>query len=413
MIKKTYLHQKEDNLKKLSFILVFILVFISSDSMSMNLFGSNSSVLMQFVYLLTFLFFLIRRNFYKTYNRDNVYIALLLIVIFLTMFFNLDFSFGYIVQMISLIFGYFFVRKVPFQKFATTYTKVVYYLALLSLILFSLFLLFPQTTNFFTINLNRADTRYINLFFYIHFVDMFRNTGIFREPGVYIIYLNIAVFIELFFKKTPNRKYLVVFIIAILTTLSTAGFIILGLIGLIYTLKNKSAKTISQVVFVFILVVSFIIYNFELFETTLLKFETKDSGFSGALARTSSFWIPFNIFVDSPFLGVGLSKFTDLYEIYSSSMYGIILKSGGHSTNTLMNQLATYGLISATIMSIGFFKLTAFFSKSHLLRFLIFIAFLLLLSNEDIRFSLLFSTLLFYGLNNKNVKDFNNFTHQL
>jgi len=76
-----------------------------------------------------------------------------------------------------------------------------------------------------------------------------RNCGFAWEPGSFAVYLCIAVFINLFFSRSDKgqSRRLAVLLLALLSTQSTTGFIILILIGVFYYF-NTNMKTIVLVV---------------------------------------------------------------------------------------------------------------------------------------------------------------------
>ena len=227
---------------------------------------------------------------------------------------------------------------------------------------------------------------------------MFRNTGIFREPGMYMVYLNIGVLFQYFFYKEINKKYLLIFVISLLTTLSTGGFIVFSLLSLIYLLKNNKVKNAIQFIFFFIILCVGILTNYELFQSTFAKFDSSSNEYGSTIARISSVTVPFAIFLDSPFFGVGLSDFKNYYEIYSRNILGYSVKADGQSTNTFFNSLGTYGFCFFMLLSTLVYRFSTLFSKNTPLKIGIFICLILMFSNEDMRYSLLFSVLLFYGL---------------
>lgn len=78
-----------------------------------------------------------------------------------------------------------------------------------------------------------------------------RNSGPFWEPGIFQIYINIALYFALFFFKNKAGKtpwvHIVVFCITILTTISTTGYLVMAgqlswkLIGIVkkFTLEKQ------------------------------------------------------------------------------------------------------------------------------------------------------------------------------
>ncbi|MDP3358417.1 MAG: O-antigen ligase family protein [Lutibacter sp.] len=385
--------------KTMQYILIIIILFISNDTLTFGTSGNTTlGLIHQIIYAILIIFLSFSFQISQQPKIPKLLLATLLFIIFLTSILNLDFSLGYLIQINSLILGYLIAKNIKFESFALYFNKVLFFISLTSIFLFFVFILFPVSIGLFNVQENIAGVPYINLYFYTHFVSVFRNTGIYREPGVYMIYLNLGIIFELFIKNSINKKYIVVFILALLTTLSTAGFIIASFIGLSFLLKEKKFKTFIKTS-TFILILSIIIfYNYDLFETSLMKFDKSTIEYGSTVARMASITVPFSIFLDNPFLGVGLANYNDLFELYSRNLLGFSLRADGHSTNTFFNSLATYGLVYFLILFISFYKLSKLFSSSFIFRVMIFISFLFMLSNEDLRYSLLFSVLLFYGV---------------
>ena len=71
-----------------------------------------------------------------------------------------------------------------------------------------------------------------------------RNVGVFREPGIYQMILNVALILLLFKKNSFNHKkkihYFIILIITILTAQSTTGYI--GLIGIILLFIQRQSN---------------------------------------------------------------------------------------------------------------------------------------------------------------------------
>lgn len=84
-----------------------------------------------------------------------------------------------------------------------------------------------------------------------------RNSGPFWEPGIFQIYINIALFFSLFFSKEKNEKnslvHVVIYVVTIFTTISTTGYIIMsGLlfwkyICVIRSLQKNRIKKLSMI----------------------------------------------------------------------------------------------------------------------------------------------------------------------
>lgn len=389
--------------KYLALLSIIVLFFCSDDSLSLSIFSNiNIQFIILIVYIIISAFLLI---YFK--NREiKSYLVFLIffLIISLTAIANFDFTLGYVFQILVIFTGYIVSTKLDFEIFVAKYCKILYYISLISIIFFTLLTIFPSSITFLPVNTNSEDLNYINIFVYIHYINMYRNTGIFREPGMYMIYLNFGILFQYYYYNTVNKKYLIVYIIALILTLSSAGFIVFSILSLLYIFKEKKIKTLIK--FIFFSTILFIIVsnNFDLFENSLTKFDTSSNEHGSFIARISSISIPISIFMDSPIFGVGLTKFLELYSIHSQRILGYVLKADGHSTNTLFNSLATYGVFYFLIIIISLYKFSYNLSKDTFVRIGIFLSIILMLGNEDLRYSLLFVILIFYG--SKRVKKY-------
>ncbi len=72
--------------------------------------------------------------------------------------------------------------------------------------------------------------------------QFFRNTGPFWEPGLYVAFLNIALFFNMLIQKKLLNRLNLLFIISIITAFSTTGTIVLFINIIIYLFISKSLK---------------------------------------------------------------------------------------------------------------------------------------------------------------------------
>lgn len=81
----------------------------------------------------------------------------------------------------------------------------------------------------------------------------FRNSGPFFEPGMFAIYLNIALFFNLFFNKN-NTILTILFVSGLLTTFSTGGYVGLLVIMLCYVFFKKKGGIYKNIILLIVLV---------------------------------------------------------------------------------------------------------------------------------------------------------------
>lgn len=135
------------------------------------------------------------------------------------------------------------------EDFFDRYVKMIVFLALVSIIFY--FIGISSMNGFLTkilmVNYDSCWTGNISYgrFIYHYIPNYSRNVGIFNEPGVFQLFLNVALFILLFWNKkidmssTKRQSSIAILLIAILTAASTAGFLTTLIIIVSYIIKNQ------------------------------------------------------------------------------------------------------------------------------------------------------------------------------
>ena len=149
------------------------------------------------------------------------------------------------------VFAYTVIKNVG-PRFISTYVNIIYFLSIVSLFFYILFF-FPSITNqlvshafrkfLFSVDMQSYEVipNYIIIAFNSY--EELRNSGPFWEPGAFSVFINIALILNILVKNKIVEKKNVLFIITIITTLSTAGFLALFVtVGLVYFLLNPSLK---------------------------------------------------------------------------------------------------------------------------------------------------------------------------
>lgn len=186
-------------------------------------------------------------------------LSLILILIFLIVFFqNITLGYvsypgtiGYVIKIILGLSTILYYQHVKID-FIETYIKTLAFLALLSLPFFIL-----NQFGYYGLELKSSITKSLLIHTSImHLPNRFiaRNCGMFWEPGAFAGYLILAlVFIAIKNRKFqigPYKKEVFWILIALLTTTSTTGFIVLGFILVVYSSQNYRYGKILIVPFV-------------------------------------------------------------------------------------------------------------------------------------------------------------------
>ena len=223
-----------------------------------------------------------------------------------------------------------------------------------------------------------------------------RNCGIFREPGVFQIYLNIA----LLFYYNQNKNALItkisaVLIIAIITTLSSAGITVMMAIVLMQYLLLRHSSVKSTIIFVsFAIIAGYMIMSS--FDEIFYKLQLGVEGSGSAFARYYSLIIPMKMWWDYPIFGCGASQFNNLilhYRISTGETLNPYLV-----TNCFTVNFATSGLLVGLFYLGGVISGTMKLCNKTLFPWAAAVLVLVMFSCEGIMYSGIFNLLLVGGL---------------
>lgn len=226
-----------------------------------------------------------------------------------------------------------------------------------------------------------------------------RNQGIFWEPGAFQFFLCLAYIFELSdIEHKPRKGVLVSLFIAMITTYSTTGVIVAGLL-LIYSLIRGRGKSntikISLVIVLFIVVFYSIIprltgyWEYALIRKieSIFEYQPGISGNVSVTNRIDAIYYPIKELLNSPIIGIGTEG------------YSKMSKEVGHSifTCTPINLLVKHGPIYGIIVLSGIW----YFIKSNFTTFLdtiiIFAILMLSISSEALQNDIFLLTMCFQG----------------
>ena len=355
------------------------------------------------VYLIVTLGLLINLNL-KIFRSNGVYFLCVIVAsILLTSLSHLDFAGGYIYQIWIVFLAFLITQFLGFEIFINIFKKYVFVLSFLSIFVFVIANYYDWILDYFPVGENSAGIEFTNLYIGSVYkgVAEIRNASIFREPGVFMIYILLAVMFELFISNRLNIYFLAFLFIALLTTFSTAGFVILFFLIIGYMFKKDVQNFQSNRILLASIFAAFIlIFSFqpELYDQVFSKLSSDSASFGSATARIASIVVNLDIFANHPFLGSGLGNYGSLFEEYSNLYFGVPLEASGQSTNSFMAVFATYGLLYGLIVLYALMCLTKKLSRSFILKSILFLSLGLMFSSQDMRYSLLFNILVFYGL---------------
>ena len=385
-------------------LLLAMTIFISDDTI---LFGTNADVdyliFKYVVYLIAALGLLINLKFEIVKLKDFLFLAAIITSIIFTSLFNLDFSGGYVYMIFIVVLAFLITRYFGVNVFAGLFKNYIFFLCLISIPIFVIANYYAWIFDYFPIGINSAGVEFVNLYFGSIYKDVaeIRNGSIFREPGVFAIYILIAIIFEMFLSEKLDAKFIFVAFGTLLTTFSTAAVLILCILIIGYVFREGLITfRINSILIAIILIISILLFSLlpDLYSRIFSKLSSDSASFGSGIARFASIVVNLEIFATHPLLGSGLGNYGNLFAEISNRYFEEPLEASGQSTNSFMAIFATYGLVYGFIILYALMCLVGKITKSFVLRYLLFFSMILMFSSQDMRYSLVFYILVFYGL---------------
>jgi len=131
---------------------------------------------------------------------------------------------------------------------------------------------------------------------------LYRNSGPFREPGLYVIFLNIALFLNMLLTREIINKINFVLVVSVISTFSTTGYLVILLIFLFFIGTSKKLSIIKKVIMlIFVLGLIPIVYSLP-FVGDKIQEQSTQSDIS--YSRFGAFLVHLNILRDFPLTGL-------------------------------------------------------------------------------------------------------------
>ena len=336
-------------------------------------------------------------------------------LLMISMIVSRDFTGGYIFKIILLAFGFYFTREIPFDEFRKYYIywmKVIAINSLVGLVLCKFIVnssLFPIMSN---------GIREVKMFGLTNITVrndwtaagtmLYRNYGPFWEPGVYQIYLILALAFSMFSKEKVNIFDAILFTCAIVSTFSTTGYIVMVLIYIAFFMQKKGTRyklivCLGGIVFL----VAF--FNMpHLVDFVFSKLSGKGSSAASFNARWYSIWINLYIAISKPF-GVGPNGLeTNVQNFLKTNNIDVFFTN----VNMITQQFAIFGILFGGYYVLKLCGSVNKIVKSNIgVKAILYFILIIELFSEPLIYSLLFNTILFYSreeIDGGNLKNYEN-----
>lgn len=323
---------------------------------------SQISRFLLFLYMILFFVFIL------FINTDNATNKRLLII---------QFS---MLVLINMIIIYCFNKKI---KFLIIFSNIIEGISIYTLVLYFLISILKVNIPSHVIGYSNTPlTSYFDIYFTWQNVNWFnhyipRNQSIFWEPGVYQIYLNFALIIEIFIKDKRSYKILVILCISIITTFSTSGIIFaLALFYFKLLLTKTNIKIIKFIKVLIIPIILVLIFNTSNYVLNQKKYYATDSYEN----RSSNIVVSYEMFKEKPIFGWGYLNSED-FLLKQNSMLDYYWSGFAVYTNGLMAYLFQNGIFGLLIYGISL--IFAFKYKNNKKVLIIFILFFIVSNSTE------------------------------
>lgn len=385
-------------------IVLTIVLFVSDDTLMFGINGDPRFSTVKHIVIISLLVVMLVRLFPRLTCNESFPLILtccvLCFLVLLTAIINDDLRQGYFYKFVILLISCVVVNFINLEDFARHYDKIMYLLALISVVCMIIASINLNAFSIFPVFYNSANATFYNAFiWYVPTTGrLMRNYGIFREPGVYQMFLIYALLINLNVLKKLNLLHLAVYVLALFFTYSTTGyvaFLFFVVLFLIRQQKEVDKRKKYMLIVLFGIALFFVAKNTDLLSMDGAVFNkfSNEKG-NSTVARYASVFANFRIWKSAPVFGAGLTNVDSMFPILSLNLFG---KISNHNTNTIMCELATFGIIYATIFIVGYLRFAKRIAKNNFEFALIFAMFLILSCGERLSYSPITYILMFYG----------------
>lgn len=356
---------------------VFLLLILSEHSWLRTY--SKASVTYPLCFLVAFSFFLFKkRKQVIVVSKCAFCITLFMMGMrFLRIFFyglNPTYDVAFMIQ-ISIVF--FLIQTLSYREFMNNLRIIMLVVCIVSSVCYVL----QFTTHFFSVfpQVQLHAGRFVCIgLANIHINgDYPRNFGFFYEPGIFQLYINWLLIYELFGREKKSIKAIVIYVIAMITTMSTAGYI--GTLAIFACQMVKKSGDYGDAKFkryilgliAIVIAAVFVLYNlgfinFRVFD----KFNASD-GNTSAMERFRAVRLAWQMFLNNPLIG-STSDF--VRNIYGNEY--IIL------TCTPLNWFANGGILYGLFCNVGYWGIVLKKYRGTLFKIMLIITLLMLVFSQ-------------------------------
>lgn len=375
--------------KKTSYLLLFLLLAFSGNPV----FTQNKLFLIIFGVVIFIVLFFSKIKFEFLFNKRLFQYVFYFLIIFFLQTVVLDFVSleGVIYFCFKILIGAIIVYLLGYS-FREKYLNLMFFLGIISIVGFLINVFAIKIPAIVEVKENSS----IILFGTINSLfdsGPMRNSGMFWEPGAYAAYILLIPLLymgDLLELWNLHKKKCIVSLIALLTTLSTTGYIILFLILIYYLMVKSKQKLLVYLSLPLILLGMYTIFTKLDFLEVKIKSQVEATNFSNNQAgdfspdRFGAFAFDLHYIIKHPLIGNGFhskTRFLDHQYLLNDEESGVMSHGNGFS-----NFIASMGILSMCLIFFLIYKRFPFSKLDSI--FVILMLFLLLQGEQFLNYPL-------------------------
>lgn len=230
-----------------------LMIVISSGSMYFTIMNVQNTLYV--LLLVSVIMAAVGKISFQAAKRNLIVLMAIVACVALNLIFNLQYAVfdnNIFILLIRLMSLFLIMSTISEESFIKKYVQIMYVLSIIGLICFAYTMIVGYRLPFL-VERNRNGINYYYTFYHtVGYRQIYnRNAGIFWEAPANAIFITIAIALmicrpELFLRGKHQIKYYIVFICAIVSTLSVYAFIYLGIIAVLMLLSSKGKNRPSS-----------------------------------------------------------------------------------------------------------------------------------------------------------------------
>lgn len=383
-------------------IIVFLIMYFSEDVLMFSTNMNRAFFALKNICVVLITAFMMYRQVKKSikiFRSVVIIVSIMCVNICVTMVANQDVDNRFFYHLVIIILAVMVSSELSETDFVISYCKCMKLFSIASLIEYVVFLLAYRITLIAPQITNLSGAQFSNWFLAVslnkeyYFIYPYRNWGIYREPGVYMCFLILALIFQLFYCEW-NAINVLIYFSALITTFSTGGYIVAFALLVLYAIESMSVRKIQNRKLIGIIVLSVVVcgcvlYFWEFIDKWVFAKFAQEGG--SADSRFGAVLSNLFLFFRKPFLGNGWTNMS----VDFSTIQDIIVSN--HNTNTFLLLFAVYGLVVGIIMLGG---TTSFFIGKNkvFLGVCLALCWIITLSNENLSLNVVVYIIAVYGI---------------